>query len=315
MREAFLEALVQLVRNNPNIILMTGDLGFGASNGFTQNFPERNLVNAGISEQNMMSAAVGLALSGKTVFVYSIANFPTLRCLEQLRNSAAYHSANVKAVAVGAGVGYGVMGATHHATEDISILRAVPGVSVFSPSDDEEARAATFAAAKSPGCCYLRLSRGEPDLVALSPEAEPVKDIFQARKICDGGSNTCVFAAGAIADVALRAAKAIGAPLFTFAAVKPIDEAFIRRAAHTYKTILTFEENQVQGGFGGAVCEIVAGLRGQRASVRRIGFEDTFASRVGSRSWILEEYGISVARARQLCNGEHEESTKNLQGE
>ncbi|MCL2123285.1 MAG: hypothetical protein FWH34_04270 [Desulfovibrionaceae bacterium] len=301
MRFAFLKALVQLAQNNPDVILLTGDLGFGDSD-FARNFPANRILNAGISEQNMMSVAAGLALSGKIVFVYSIANFTTLRCLEQLRNNAAYPSANVKAVAVGVGVGYGAMGATHHATEDISILRAIPDVTIFSPSDNAETHAATIAAVERPGCCYLRLSKGEPDLTALSPTADPAEDIFHARKICDGGSNTCVFVTGAVAGVALKAAKAVGAPLFTFAAVKPIDEAFIRRAACTYKTILTFEENQVQGGFGGAVSEIVAGLQGERASVRRIGFEDTFAYRVGSRAWILEEYGISATRAAQFCD-------------
>lgn len=302
MRFAFLKALAQLAQDNPDMVLMTGDLGFGTSDDFTRNFPANRIINAGISEQNMMSAAVGVALSGKIVFVHSIANFATLRCLEQLRNSAAYPGANVKVVAIGAGVGYGAMGATHHATEDISVLRAIPSVSIFSPSDCEEARAATFAAAETPGCCYMRLSKGEPDLAALSQTADPAGDIFRARKICDGGSDTCVFATGAVVDVALEAAKAIGAPLFTFAVIKPIDENFIRGAARAYKTILTFEENQVQGGFGGAVCEIVAALRGDRASVRCIGFENTFAYRVGTREWILKEYGISAARAAQLCN-------------
>ena len=295
MRFAFLEALAQLGQSNPDVVLMTGDLGYDL-NGFAQRFPARQIINAGISEQNMMSAAAGMALCGKTVFVYSIANFATLRGLEHLRNSAAYHGANVKVVATGVGVGFGVMGATHHATEDISILRAIPGITVFSPSDPDEAYAATVAAANTPGCCYLRLSRAE-NLTDLSPMANPVEDIWRARKIFDGNSGTCVFATGAVADIALEAAKTINAPLFSFAAIKPIDEAFIRHAARKSKTILTFEENQVQGGFGGAVSEIVAALPGERASVRRIGFEDTFAYRTGTREWILEEYGISDARA------------------
>lgn len=305
MRYTFLAALTQLAKSNPNIILMTGDLGFGTLREFTQSFPQNCIINAGISEQNMMSAAAGLALSGKTVFVYSIANFVTLRCLEQLRNSAAYHEADVKVVAIGAGVGYGAMGPTHHATEDISVLRAVPGITVFSPSDSEEARVATFAAAEKKGCCYLRLSRGVPDLASLSQTGESVNDIFRARKICDGGSDLCIFATGAVAETALQAAADLNAPLFTFATVKPIDTEFIRQAASIYKTILTFEENQIQGGFGGAVCEIVAALPGQRANVQRIGFDNTFARRTGSREWIMEAYGISAAQAARLYKEEN----------
>lgn len=299
MRDAFLKALADIGNSDPDVLLMTGDLGFGASDEFTQKFPAHRIINAGISEQNMMSMAAGVALSGKTVFIYSIANFATIRCLEQLRNNAAYHGANVKAVAVGAGVGYGAMGATHHATEDISILRAIPGVTVFSPSDAEEARAATFAVAKTSGCCYLRLSKAEY-LTVLSPTASPMEDIFKARKICDGSSDICIFSTGAVADIALEAAKTIRSPLFTFTAIKPIDEAFIRQTARDYRMIITFEENQVIGGFGGAVCEIVAGLHGARASVQRVGFEDTFAYRAGSREWILEEYGIRASRAVEI---------------
>lgn len=307
MRTAFLNAAAQLAQSNPDVILMTGDLGAGASADFVQGFPPARLINAGISEQNMVSVAAGLALSGKVVFVYAIANFAALRCLEHLRNNAAYHGADVKVAAAGAGAGYGAMGATHHATEDLSILRAMPGVTVFSPSDGEEARLAAFAAAETPGCCYIRLSKAE-DLTVLSPEAEPAKDIFRARKIRGGGGEICVFATGAAADQALEAAKAFGAPLYSFAAVKPIDRAFICRAARMYKTILTFEENQVQGGFGGAVSEIVAALPGDRARVCRIGFEDTFVHRTGSREWILAQYGVSAARAAEMMRAAAEES-------
>src|SRR5437879_2689318 len=158
MRGAFFETLIQLAARDPNVFLVVGDLGFGVTEEFSRRFP-RQFLNAGVAEQNMTGIAAGLALSGKTVFTYSIANFPILRCLEQVRNDVCYHHANVKVVAVGGGFAYGSLGATHHATEDLAIMRALPAMTVVAPGDPEEAMAATEAVAAHDGPCYLRLGR------------------------------------------------------------------------------------------------------------------------------------------------------------
>src|SRR5947199_4391670 len=156
MRGAFFRALLELAEQDERVCLVVGDLGFGVVEEFARRFPKRFL-NAGVAEQNMTGIAAGLALSGKIVFTYSIANFPILRCVEQIRNDVCYHRANVKVVAVGGGFAYGSLGATHHATEDLAIMRALPEMSVVAPGDPEEAAVATEAVAAQDGPCYLRL--------------------------------------------------------------------------------------------------------------------------------------------------------------
>src|SRR6266403_2240554 len=166
MRGAFFGALTELAERDERIHLVVGDLGFGAVEPFASRFPDRFL-NAGVAEQNMTGVAAGLALCGKVVFTYSIGNFPTLRCLEQIRNDVCYHQANVKIVAVGGGLAYGSLGMTHHATEDLAILRSLPGLKVVAPGDPVETRLAVRALVADPSPCYLRLGRaGEPALHA-----------------------------------------------------------------------------------------------------------------------------------------------------
>src|SRR5438445_5755899 len=152
MRNAFFRALYALAERDERVFLIVGDLGFGVTEPFAQRFPERYL-NAGVAEQNMTGIAAGLALSGKIVFTYSIANFPILRCLEQIRNDVCYHHANVKVVAVGGGLAYGALGSTHHATEDIAIMRPLPRMVVVAPGDPVEAELLTRAIAREAGPC------------------------------------------------------------------------------------------------------------------------------------------------------------------
>src|SRR5215813_10958785 len=144
MRDAFVAAVTELAAADERIWLLTGDLGFTVFERFRERFADR-FVNVGVAEQNMTGVAAGMALSGKIVFTYSIANFPTLRCLEHVRNDVCYHNANVKIVSVGGGFTYGAMGATHHAVEDIAVMRALPNLMVVAPGDPVEARAATRA--------------------------------------------------------------------------------------------------------------------------------------------------------------------------
>ena len=159
MRDTFTRCLEAYADTHPELVLITGDLGFGVLRSFVEHHPEK-FINAGIAEQAMMSMAAGMALEGKTVVVYSIGNFPTLRCLEQIRNCCAYHNANVKIVCVGAGFTYGTLGMTHHATEDMSALRLLPGVKVYAPADAIETEAVMGPFLSEPGVAYLRIGRG-----------------------------------------------------------------------------------------------------------------------------------------------------------
>ena len=158
MRDAFIRTLTELVPQHPEVVLLSGDLGFAVLNEYIDRFP-RQFLNVGIAEQNMSGLAAGLALEGHTVFTYSIGNFPTLRCLEQIRNDICYHGANVKIVCVGGGMSYGPVGFSHHATEDLAMLRSLPGMQVFSPCDLWEAAEAARYLVSHRGPAYLRLDK------------------------------------------------------------------------------------------------------------------------------------------------------------
>lgn len=291
MRDTFVRTLIALAKENPNIELITGDLGFGVLKPFWERLPDQ-FINAGIAEQNMTSAAAGMALEGKTVFTYSIGNFPTLRCLEQIRNDCAYHGANVKIVCVGGGFVYGSLGMSHHATEDIAVMRALPGVAVLCPGDLVEAEEATKAIAKYPGTCYLRLGRGGEKRIHDHIDNF---EIGKAIKIHDG-EKIAIFSTGAIfeevADAeAILAEHDIYPAVYTFPTVKPIDRAAIARCAADFDMIVTVEEHNIVGGFGSAVAEVLAELP-ERASLLRVGIHDTYSSIVGSQKYLRSQFGL-----------------------
>ena len=149
MRDVFIEVLTEEVEKNSQIILITGDLGFGVLDNFKEKYPN-NFINAGVAEQNMTGIAAGMALEGKIIFTYSIANFPTLRCLDQIRNDVCYHNLKVNIVAIGGGFSYGALGMSHHATEDIAIMRSLPNLRVISPSTLGEVKKVTKAIIEKP---------------------------------------------------------------------------------------------------------------------------------------------------------------------
>src|SRR5712671_3641548 len=231
MRNTFVRTLMALAERNPKLWLLCGDLGFSVLEGFAVRFPERFL-NVGVAEQNMAGIAAGIALSGKTVFTYSIGNFPTLRCLEQIRNDVCYHGADVKVVAVGAGYAYGSQGYTHHAIEDVAIMSTLPGMEVFVPCDPIEARIATQAIAASGRPSYLRLSRaGEPLL-----HSSPPKDLRRPG-VLRQGRDVIIFASGPIASSCLAAADRLATEdltvgVLTVPCIKPFDGAFAREVAN-----------------------------------------------------------------------------------
>src|SRR5580700_5718403 len=158
MRDVFVRELTRIAAQRPEVMLLTGDLGFGVLDDFAQRFPTQSL-NVGVAEQNMTGLATGLALEGRIVFTYSLGNFPTLRCLEQIRNDACYHGASVKIVTVGGGMSYGAVGASHHATEDLAILCELPDTTVICPGDHWEVAQATRDIVDLPGVTYFRLDK------------------------------------------------------------------------------------------------------------------------------------------------------------
>lgn len=292
MRDTFVKTLMSLAKGNKNIELLTGDLGFGVLKPFWEQCPDQ-FTNVGIAEQNMTSVAAGMALSGKVVFTYSIGNFPTLRCFEQVRNDCAYHNANVKIVCVGGGFVYGSLGMSHHATEDIAVMRSLPNVSVFAPGDLVEAEEVTKAIVDYPGTCYLRLGRGGEKKIHDHIENFQVG---KAIKVKDG-KDIAIFSTGAIFDEVLGAynelkRKGIHPIVYTFPTVKPIDREVIEKCAKHCKLIVTCEEHNIVGGFGSAVAEVLSETNGAKARLLKIGLNDIYAQIVGNQAYLRNQYGI-----------------------
>lgn len=308
MRTAFLAALEELAAEDPRINFITGDLGFTVVEPFVKRFP-RQFLNAGVAEQNMTGLAVGMALSGKIVFTYSIANFPTLRCLEQIRNDACYHKANLKVVSVGGGLAYGALGSSHQATEDIAVMRALPGMTVVAPGDPVEAAHATRAVAALVGPCYLRLGKaGEPRVHEGSIDFRLGKAI-EVRK----GTDITIISTGGMLQPCDEAVNGLGrsglsARLLSMHTLKPLDVEAILTAARETRAILTVEEHSVIGGLGGAVAEILAQQSPRRVGFRIMGLPDQFCRTVGGQDYLRKACGLSAPDIEAAARGLFEPS-------
>ncbi|MBU4533753.1 MAG: transketolase [Firmicutes bacterium] len=309
MRDEFVRTLTEIARQDQNVVLITGDLGFGVLTGFAREFP-RQFLNIGVAEQNMTGVAVGMALEGRVVFTYSIGNFPTLRCLEQIRNDACYHKANVKIVSIGGGFCYGALGVSHHATEDLAIMRALPEITVVAPGDTVEVAAATRAIYRSPGTCYLRLGRGGEPRVHDSLR---MFEIGKALQLFDG-NDIAIMSTGGILKNAYDARQTLAergykVALYSVHTVKPIDRTTIQRIAETCSLVVTVEEHNILGGLGGAVAEVMAEMPRRRAVLKMIGLQDRFSCEVGDQEYLRSAYGLSVASIVETT----EEAVKSVQ--
>lgn len=294
MRTAFIEALFELAKQDQRIVLITGDLGFSVIEPFMQTLPKQ-FVNAGVAEQNMTGVAAGMALSGKIVFTYSIGNFPTLRCLEHVRNDVCYHNANVKVVCVGGGFCYGAAGATHHATEDLGIMRMLPGMTVIAPADPLEARHATRAVVNHAGPCYLRLGKaGEPKVHPSEIDFE----IGKAIRVREGEDLTLIATGGMLRFVLEAAdrlsANGLRARVLSMHTLKPLDTEAVLNAARETSAIFTIEEHSIVGGLGSAVAELLAESGQPLPTFKRLGLPSAFSPRVGNQQYMLEQHGLSV---------------------
>lgn len=299
MRNAFVNTLTDLAKNDQNIELITGDLGFGVLKPFWEQVPDQ-FTNVGIAEQNMAAVAAGMALEGKTVFTYSIGNFPTLRCLEQIRNDCAYHRANVKIVCIGGGFVYGSLGMSHQATEDLACLRALPDVVVMAPGDLVEAEECTRAAAGYKGTCYLRLGRGGEKRIHSRIDHFTVGKAVKVRD----GEKVAIFSTGGIFDEVSDAYEMLvkdgySPAVYTFPTVKPIDRQLIRQCAENFELIVACEEHNIAGGFGSAVAEEMAEMKKRKAFLLRIGLNDMYASKVGSQQYLRRQYGMDKDAIKQ----------------
>lgn len=295
MRDTFVKTLLNIAKDDPNVHIITGDLGFGVLKPFWDQLPNQ-ITNVGIAEQNMTGFATGMALEGKIVFTYSIGNFPTLRTLEQIRNDAAYHDANVKIVCVGGGFVYGSLGMSHHATEDIAIMRALPNVKVFAPGDLVEAELVTRLIYEENGVCYLRLGRGGEKKIHQNIP----KLVIGNPLVIQNGKTIALLSTGAIFDEVIKASElvenetGIKPSVYTFPTVKPININILKQISQNHDYLVTIEEHNILGGFGSAISEIISSLKGKKPQIIHVGINDQYSSVVGSQSYLREKYEIDA---------------------
>jgi transketolase len=294
VRTAFIETLCDRAEHDERIWLLCGDLGYSVLERFTDRFPER-FVNIGVAEQNMAGVAAGLALCGKIVFTYSLANFPVVRCLEQVRNDICAHNLNVKIVAVGGGLSYGAAGYTHYAVEDLAVMRVMPNMTVVAPGDPLETQLATQAVVDWAGPCYLRLGKaGEP----VVHQTEPGFAIGKAIVVREGTDATLVSTGGtlhAVSEAAsVLASQGISVQILSLPTVKPLDEDAVRHAATTTRLVCVVEEHHHTGGLSDAIARC---LLGQANCIVRFMALDTAAllarHEAGHQSYLLAQAGLS----------------------
>ena len=299
MRTAFFRTLLELAEQDERINLIVGDLGYGVVEPFAQQFTKRFL-NAGVAEQNMTGVAAGMALSGKIVFTYSIANFPILRCLEQIRSDVCYHNANVKIVSVGGGLAYGALGSSHHATEDLAMMRVLPKMLVVAPADPVEVEHATRAIAAHSGPCYLRLGRaGEKSIHNRNIQFE----LGKAITVRDGGDLSLI-STGGLLEMALQVAdglakEGVQTRVLSMHTVKPLDVEAVVAAARETGAIVTLEEHSVIGGLGSAVAEVLAESGESPVHFKRLGLPSSFTYHVGSQEYLRDKFGLSQRAIRE----------------
>jgi len=299
MRTETIDVLTAYARANPDVMLLTGDLGYSVLERFQEALPAQ-YANVGVCEQAMAGIAAGLALSGHRVVIYSIVNFPTLRCLEQLRNDVCYHDLPVTVIAVGGGLAYGPQGYTHHGVEDLGIMAMLPNMAVACPADPHEAMALLPQLLDRRRPAYLRLGRaGEPMLHAPDTEITLGRANWFRR-----GTDIALLATGPILGRALRAAdvlatRGISASVASFHAFFPLDAAAVREAAADHRAILTVEEHSVEGGFGSRVAEALL-MAGLAPRFGKYGVTGALRGRIGSQSWLLDQLGSVEDHAQEL---------------
>ena len=292
MRTTFVETLKELARQDERIFLLSADMGYSVFETFREEFPDRFL-NTGIAEQNTIGIAAGLASRGKIVFVYSIIPFVTMRCFEQVRLDLAYNKSNVKIVGVGAGLAYGALGSSHHALEDIAIMRSLPNMTVLCPGDPIETKELVKQSYEYDGPVYIRLGKqGEPKI----HEDDKKIPLGKAIQITHGDDLVLITTSTMLETgkkwVDEWSDDGISVSLVSMPTIKPFDSEFIENLCKKNIPIITLEEHNIIGGLGTAVAEIIA-ESGQKINFKRIGIPDTFSHHVGSSFYQKEKFNLN----------------------
>lgn len=274
-------------------MVLNGDLGYAVLENFIEKLSGQYF-NCGVAEQNMTGVAAGLAIEGMIPVIYSAIPFVTMRNFEQIRNDICYQHLNVKIVGVGAGFYYGPYGHTHHAVEDISILRVLPEITIIAPGDITETRLATLTLIKHKGPCYLRLGRADKlSVYNKDPNFQIGKGI-----IVKSGKDVTIFASSTMLYNGAKVSESledrhISTRLVSMPTIKPLDEELIRRCVRETKAIFTLEEHSIIGGLGSAVAEVIAEY-GQPVVFKRIGVPDRFTQVIGRQEFMRHANGLEV---------------------
>lgn len=301
MRTAFIEEVTKLAERDKNVWLLTGDLGFSVFDDFQKKFPKQYL-NVGVAEQDLISIAAGLAMSGKKVFVYSISTFMTMRPLEQIRNDLCYQNLPVFLIGGGSAFSYSTFGCTHFALEDLGLMRLLPNMAVAAPGDSLEVRALIRDVYKRNSPTYIRIAKkGEP--VIHGPN-DPIS-LGRASKICNG-KDVSILVSGRQLSNAFSAVLAlkkdnIHCCLLSFHTIKPLDKPAIIKAAKETKGIIIVEEHFKNGGFGTAVAETLI-QEGLSTPLINIGVDDEFPKGSGSQEYFLKKYGLTTGGIIKAVN-------------
>ena len=304
MRGAFTRTLAELAATDRRIVLLTGDLGYTAIEPFSEVYPDR-FVNVGVAEQNMVGIATGLSEAGMIPFVYSIATFASLRPYEFIRNGPVLHHLPVRVIAIGGGFEYGTAGPTHHALEDVAVMRVHPGLTVIAPADHEQTANAIRATWDLPGPVYYRLGKDDRTVV---PNLNGRFDLGRVQVIGDGNDVLFVtmgaVASEAVAAMELLAADGIRASIAIVSTVNPAPTADLLEILSRFKTVLTVEAHYINGGVGSLVSEVVA-ENGLGCRVHRCGIRVGPDGVVGSQRFLEDRHGLSrvalAKTARDAC--------------
>ncbi len=291
MRTAFIRTLIELANNDERIFLITPDMGYSVLEPFQEKFPKRFL-NTGIAEQNTISVAAGLATSEKIVYVYSIIPFVTMRCFEQVRLDLAYNNTNVKLIGIGAGLTYGSLGVSHHAIEDIAIMRSIPNMTVLCPGDPVETEELIKRSYETYGPMYIRLGKnGEPRIHPPGTKIEIGKSIYVT-----SGDDFALLTTSTMLQTGKRWAEewkqdGLDVSLISMPTMKPFDVKTICKLIDKKLPIITLEEHNIIGGLGSAVAEVIA-ESGTAIKFMRIAIPDRFSHYVGSHDYQKSKFGL-----------------------
>lgn len=293
IRDALFDELYNIAKIDSNVIFLTADLGSLSLEKFKRDL-KNQYINIGIAEQNMVGVAAGLSLTGKNVFIYGLAAFVTSRCFEQIKINLSYMNLSVKIIGSGPGFVYANDGATHNITNDISIMRSLPNMVIYSPSDHITMSNVTKISYKSKNPVYIRVDKGEfPQLYSENKN----QDFSDGLSLLKTGKDLLIITTGIMTHKAFKLADKlkdiIDIGIIDIYRIKPINEKLLLSLIEQFDAIVTLEEHSIIGGIGSIVCEILADNQ-KNVRIKRFAIADRYCDKHGNREWLHSFYGLDI---------------------